>query len=120
LKPRILLVDDHELVRKGISCLLILTWEVCGEAQNGMEAIESVLHLKPDLVLLDLSMPVMGGTIAAREIRRVALKSSKIVLLSVHESDSLEALAKLVGADAFLSKGCSTEHLRKTIAALLM
>jgi DNA-binding NarL/FixJ family response regulator len=63
-------------------------------------------------------MPVMGGTIAAREIRRVAPKI-KIVLLSVHEPDSLEALAKLVGADAFLSKGCSTEHLRKTIASLL-
>lgn len=60
-KPRVLVVDDHELVRAGISSLLKNRWDVCGEAGNGVEAIEKVHDLKPDLVLLDLSMPVMSG-----------------------------------------------------------
>jgi PleD family two-component response regulator len=69
---RILLVDDHELVRKGLRSLLDEDWEICGEAANGAEAVGKVRELKPDLVLLDLGMPVMGGTEAARAIRSIA------------------------------------------------
>jgi DNA-binding NarL/FixJ family response regulator len=116
--PRILLVDDHELVRKGLASLLNARWQVCGEAGNGKEAIEKILELKPDLVILDLSMPVMGGTATARSIRRIA-PGIRLVLLSIHDSATVAELAKAVGADAFLSKGCTVEALHTTIAALV-
>ena len=118
MKHRILLVDDHEVVRKGIASLLSTRWEVCGEARDGAEAIEQVRQLKPELVILDLRMPRMSGTIAAKAIRRAA-PNVKIMLLSVHDSETLETLTPLVGADAWLSKSCSTETLHKTIAAVL-
>jgi DNA-binding NarL/FixJ family response regulator len=120
LKSRILLVDDHELVRAGIACLLENEpeLEICGQAANGREAIEKVSELKPDLVLLDLGMPIMGGTQAARQIRKVA-PEIKIVLLSMHDSDTIEQLSKLIEVDAYLTKGCSRDKLKTTIAHVL-
>jgi DNA-binding NarL/FixJ family response regulator len=88
-----LLVDDHELFRKGIAPLLETTWDICGEAANGKEAVQKVRELKPDLVLLDLGMPVMGGTAAAREIRSIA-PEIKILFLSMHESETIEQLGR--------------------------
>lgn len=116
--PGILVVDDHEVVRKGITCLLKTRWEVCGEAGNGQEAIEKVRELKPDLVLLDLRMPVMGGTAAAREIRRLS-PEVKIVFLSMHDSETVVELTRIAGADGCLSKRCPEHELHKAIAAVL-
>jgi DNA-binding NarL/FixJ family response regulator len=70
------------------------------------------------VVVLDLRMPVMGGTEAAREIRRLS-PATKIVFLSMHDSETIVELARLAGADACLSKRCATEELHKTIAAVL-
>lgn len=70
MKFRILLVDNREILRKGLVSLLSRRWEVCGEARNGKEAIALVNKAKPDLVLLDLSMPKVGGAQAARAIRQ--------------------------------------------------
>jgi DNA-binding NarL/FixJ family response regulator len=117
-KARVLVVDDHELVRKGLSALLSTQWEVCGEAGNGQEAIAEILKLKPDVVLLDLSMPVMSGTAATWQIRQLA-PATKIVMISIHDGETIEQLAKAVGADAFVSKSSSPELLHKTIAAVL-
>jgi DNA-binding NarL/FixJ family response regulator len=116
--PRILIVDDHDLVRSGIASLLRNSWDICGEAGNGREAIDKVLDLKPDVVLLDLSMPVMGGTEAAREIRRLS-PTTKIVFLSMHDSETVMELARLAGADACLNKRCATEELNTAITAVL-
>jgi DNA-binding NarL/FixJ family response regulator len=113
---RILLVDDHELVRKGIRSLLDDDWEICGEAANGAEAVGKVRELKPDLVLLDLGMPVMGGTAAARAIRSIA-PETKILILSMHEP--IEQLGKLVRIDGYLSKSSSAETLKKAITSIL-
>jgi DNA-binding NarL/FixJ family response regulator len=118
LVPRILIVDDHELVRKGISFLLNGNWDICGEAENGQDAVLKVSELKPDLVLLDLSMPIMGGTAAARQIRRVS-PATKIVFLSMHESETVVELTRLAGADACLSKRCSPQDLNRAIATVL-
>lgn len=117
-KLRILVVDDHELVRDGISGLLRDRWDVCGEAENGVEAIEKVRELSPDLVLLDLVMPVMSGTEAAKIIRAVA-PATKIVFLSMHESPTVAELVRTVGADGFLSKHCHASEFMESLAALL-
>jgi DNA-binding NarL/FixJ family response regulator len=68
---RILIADEHPVVRSGLRALLSKNsrWQVCGEAVNGKQAVEQVRELNPQLVVLDLNMPVMNGTEAAREIR---------------------------------------------------
>src|ERR1700739_375202 len=84
--PRILIVDDHHAARTTLRELLDWhSFQVCGDAQNGKEAIEKVIELKPDIVLLDINMPVMSGITAATEIRRLA-PSTKIVFLTIHDA----------------------------------
>jgi two-component system, NarL family, response regulator NreC len=94
------------------------SWDICGEAANGREAVDMVLKLKPDVVVLDLSMPVMGGTAAARQIR-VLSPETKIVLLSMHDTETVVELSRLVGADACVSKRSAAAELRKAITAVL-
>ena len=113
-KPRVLVVDDHELVRDGIAGLLGDRWDVCGEAGNGVEAIEKVRELKPDLVLLDLSMPVMSGTEAAKPIR-AAMPHIKIVFISIHDSPTVVELVTIAGADGSVSKHCHASEFREAI-----
>jgi len=115
---RILLVDDHEVVRAGLAKLLEGAWDICGQAANGMEAVTKVLELKPDVVVLDLSMPIMGGTAAARQIRRVS-PATKIVVLSMHDSETVVELSRLIGADACVSKRSAAAELHRAIAAVL-
>jgi DNA-binding NarL/FixJ family response regulator len=120
MKARIVLADDHEIVRKGIRSLLDgqFPWEVCGEAENGKEAVAKVLELNPDLVVLDLSMPVLNGLEAAREIRQLSPKT-KIIIFSMHDSPRIAEEAQRAGADAYLAKTAHFTELQKTIAALL-
>ena len=117
-KARILIVDDHEIVRSGLAALLETRWDICGEAGDGIEAIEKVRELKPDLVLLDLSMPVMSGTAALKAIRATS-RQVKILVLSIHDSEVVVKLAETIGADGFVSKRSSGEHLKEVIAVLL-
>lgn len=120
MKAKIVLADDHEIVRSGIRTLLDghHPWEVCAEAENGKDAVEKVLALKPDLVVLDLSMPVMNGIEAAREIRRTA-PSTKIVIFSMHDSPRIAEEAVRAGADAYLAKTAHFSELQKVISSLL-
>jgi DNA-binding NarL/FixJ family response regulator len=120
MAARILLVDDHEVVRRGLKLLLQSNseWEVCGEAENGKEAIDQVLTLKPNLVILDLSMPVMGGLEAARKIRSVSPKT-KILIFSMHDSPRLAEEVERAGADGYVSKTAVSTELQKTISSLL-
>jgi two-component system nitrate/nitrite response regulator NarL len=110
---RLLIADDNEIVRVAVRIYLKHKheWEICGDAENGREAIAKVGDLSPDVVLLDLSMPVMNGFQAAAEIRRIA-PSTKIILFSVHD---VPTAAREVGADAFVSKSTSVEELIATI-----
>jgi DNA-binding NarL/FixJ family response regulator len=117
---RVVLADDHEIVRKGIRAIINghPPWTVCGEAENGQQAIDLVLELKPDLVVLDISMPVMNGLQAAARIRQLA-PSTKILILSMHDSQQVEHGALAAGADAFLTKGASVDTFIRTMTTLL-
>jgi DNA-binding NarL/FixJ family response regulator len=90
-KLRVLVVDDHKVVRAGVCAILSCNplWQVCGEADNGVSAIEKVQELEPDLVILDISMPQMNGIQAASEIRRVAPATKDAVVTKRMAADSL-------------------------------
>lgn len=78
-------------------------FDVCGEAENGQEGVEQTLRLKPDLVLLDLSMPIMTGLQAATAIRRLS-PGTKIIVVSMHDSPQMVKEARAAGADAYITK----------------
>ena len=114
---KILIVDDHSFARTTIRSLL--DWhgfQVCGEASNGREAIERVIELKPDIVVLDINMPVMSGTEAASEIRRIA-PQVKILFCTVH--DAPELMTRLHPfAHAFVSKSAAGTELIPVLTRL--
>jgi DNA-binding NarL/FixJ family response regulator len=114
---RLLIVDDHEIVRDGVRTLFANndSIEVCGEAENGMEAICMVPLVSPDVVILDLSMPGMNGFETAAKIRSIA-PSIRIVFFSVHE---IPSTALWVGADAFVSKSSALQDLVFTVNRVL-
>jgi DNA-binding NarL/FixJ family response regulator len=114
--PRILLVDDHEMLRRGVEAIIRRNslGKLCGEAQNGEEAIRKVQELKPDLVIMDVSMPVMGGLEAAREIRRIA-PATKIIILTMHNSAQIAEAVHEVGADALVVKTEAAANLADVI-----
>lgn len=120
MASKILIVDDHEIVRTGL-CRLIeghSAWKLCGQAGNGKEGVEKTLELKPDLVLMDISMPVMSGLEATKQIRRLS-PTTKIVILSLHDDKTIAAQAKEAGADAYVVKTGPSEVLLKAICAVL-
>lgn len=116
---RILVADDHALMRQGIRAMLSRNprWNICGEAENGREAIDQVKELTPDFVILDISMPELNGIDAAREIRRIA-PATKIIILTMHESSQLEAAALQAGADTVITKRMAVNSLTDAIERL--
>jgi CheY-like chemotaxis protein len=116
---RILIADDHEALRRGLrSALLGAGWEVCGEAADGKQAVEKTRELKPDLVLLDLSMPVMSGHEAAREILRNN-PGVKIVVFTMHESQQVRDALTKIGVHALAVKSAPLSLLLDTIQNVL-
>jgi two-component system, NarL family, nitrate/nitrite response regulator NarL len=117
---RILVVDDHESVRKGV-CVILGTRgdiEVCGEACNGQEAIDKAQELTPDLVILDITMPVLSGIDAAEEIRRT-LPHVPILFLSMHQGRQIIAEAKRIGVRGYVRKSDAAATLLNAVDALL-
>ncbi len=103
---RVLIVDDMPQVRQELRQLLQLTeWiEIVGEAGNGQEAIWQAELLRPDVIIMDLEMPILDGLQATRQIKQLKF-ATRIVILSVHsESDDLKRAGR-AGADAFIQKG---------------
>jgi len=102
---RILIADDHPAVRSSIRSLLQsrMDWDVCGEAADGLDAVEKAKQLKPDVVLLDLSMPRMSGIQAAPLIRKEA-PDSEILIVSQHESPEINRLVAEAGALGYVPK----------------
>ena len=102
---RILLVDDHEVMRGGLRSLLESRpgWEVCGEAVNSTEAVEKARTLRPDVVVMDISMPGVSGLEALPLIRKDA-PTAEVVILSRYEEREMRLKALEVGARAYVTK----------------
>jgi len=115
---KVLIVDDHEALRAGVRSVLESRGiEVCGEAANGKEALVKAVQLQPDLVILDITMPVLDGFSAAREISK-RLPGVGILLLSMHESASMVNIAKSSGARGYVAKSEGIARLIKAVDAV--
>lgn len=115
---RVVLVDDHDMVRRGLASYLMVTQDIklVGEAADGQEAIEVCANLKPDVVLMDLMMPRMGGVEAIRAIRKQNPSIQIIALTSFQERELVEDVLR-EGAISYLLKNVSGEELAAAIRA---
>ena len=109
---RILVCDDHDIIRRGLKQLLTAHhgWEVCGEAKTGREAVTMAEQMKPDIVVMDLSMPDLNGLEAARRIRK-ALPRTEILILTLHFSDQLVRDIVEAGVRAYIMKSDADKDL---------
>ena len=115
-KLRIFVADDHELVRHGIRGLLRTRrgWKVVGEAANGQDAVERTSKLKPDVVIVDISMPDLDGLEATRRMRE-AVPTTEVVVLTMHESDQMVRRVLDAGARGYVLKSDLATHLVKAV-----
>jgi len=120
LRKQILIADDHELLRRGIRAMLEkrVEWEICGEAIDGQDAVDKAASLRPDLVILDINMPVLNGLAAVRQILRCA-PQTKILVFTVHDSDQTEKEVRAAGGHAYLSKSNASHDLLRVVSDLL-
>jgi len=116
---KILLADDHAIVRSGLRSLLVhdLKMDVVGEASNGQEAINAAESLMPDLIIMDIEMPVLDG-IQASTIIKERFPDIKIIILSMHATKSLAKKALKAGASGFVLKSQAFEELANAINAV--
>jgi DNA-binding NarL/FixJ family response regulator len=117
MKPiKTLLADDHTIVREGLRALLAAdsAIEVIGEAHNGREAVELTKAMKPDVVVMDIAMPLLNGLEATRQIL-AAMPQTKVLILSAHSDDAYIDRVISVGAVGFLIKQTSAQILAKAI-----
>ncbi|MBI1841434.1 MAG: response regulator transcription factor [Verrucomicrobia bacterium] len=116
---RILIVDDHGMIRQGLRAVIQARsgWELCGEAENGRQAVELARRLRPDIVILDLTMPGLNGLDATRKIRE-ALPRAQILIQTMHDSEALAREALAAGARGYLLKNDAPELLPLAIEAL--
>ena len=111
-RKRILIADDHEVLRGGLKTMLQNSdeWEVCGEAANGQEAVDKAAVLHPDLVILDINMPVLNGLAAVRRIL-LSGESTKVLMFTVHDSEQTVREIREAGAHGYVSKGKAGQDL---------
>lgn len=116
---RLLVVDDHEIVRKGLRAVLEKQpgWEVVAEAKDGREAIEKARQARPDVTILDISMPSLNGLEAVRQIVK-CVPHTKVLVLTVHDADSLISQALEAGAQGFVLKSDAGRDLVAAVEAL--
>jgi DNA-binding NarL/FixJ family response regulator len=116
----ILIADDHELVRKGIRTVLQARpgWEVVAEVTDGREAVKKVQQLKPNVAILDISMPLMNGLEAARQIAKIA-PQTKVLILTMHDSDPMIQQILEAGARGYLLKSDASLDLVSAVEAVM-
>ena len=116
---RILLADDHDIVRRGLKDLLEqhVGWQVCAEASNGREAVELALQHRPQVAVIDLSMPELNGLEATRRIRQ-ALPDTEVLIFTMHESEELIREVLGAGARGYLLKSDAVRQLSPAVESL--
>src|SRR5580704_14271822 len=116
---RILLADDHAVVRRGLRALLEARqdFEVCAEASNGREAVELALHHKPDVCVLDISLPIVNGIEATRQIRK-EVPGTEVMIFTLHDRESEIRDVLHAGARGYVLKSEPDEQILRGIEAL--
>ena len=112
--PRVLIVDDDEAILLTLDLLRFEGIEIVGRARNGAEAIEKATELGPDVVVMDLKMPVMNGIEATRKIKETK-PAVQVIMHTAYDEADLELSAKEAGAYAYLIKGCSRQATARMI-----
>ena len=120
-RVRVLVADDHPVIRRMVRSVLQEhpNFEICGEAMDGAQAVEEAKKMKPDVVVLNVTMPVMNGFEAAREIKAI-LPQSAIVILSQKADLEFVEQAKKIGVRAYVAKSRAGEALVKAVEAAVM
>ena len=118
-KFSIILVDDHDVVRQGIRTVLkpFSEWDICAEASNGREALQLSEQLKPDLIIMDISMPKLNGLDATNQIIRMGL-GIQVLILSMHDSVEIACAVMASGAKGFVLKSNAGNELVSAVRAL--
>lgn len=113
---RILIVDDHDVVRQGVRLILRRhsDWRICGEAENGVDALAKEQDLKPDLIILDISMPGKDGLEVAAELR-ARNSPAKVLVFTMHDSKELAAAIQTSGAKGYVVKTHAARDLANAI-----
>ena len=116
---RILIADDHEIVRKGVRDVIEAHpgWEVCGEAADGQHALEIALREKPDVAVLDVSLPVLNGVALTRRLKQECPKIN-VLLFTMHDDDETVSGGLAAGARGYVLKTDSERYLEAAISAL--
>lgn len=120
MPARILVADDHEALRRSLRAIFQASgddWEICGEAPDGRQAVALATRLRPDLIILDLAMPIMDGLAAARELRKL-LPEIPLLMYTMHASPQLEVEARKAGIERIVAKSNSAEILAAARATL--
>jgi DNA-binding NarL/FixJ family response regulator len=114
--PKVIVVDDHAVIRRGVQQILhaFPEWELCGEAGDGREAIRLAKALRPEIIIMDVSMPGLNGLEATRIIRDI-LPNTKILLLTLHSSTELVRTAFRAGARGYVLKSDAEHELVRAL-----
>jgi LuxR family maltose regulon positive regulatory protein len=118
--PRVLIVDDHAVIRRGVQGILSTypEWDLCGEADNGQDAIRLAGELAPEVVIMDVSMPGMNGLEATRIIHDV-LPETKVLLLTLHSSAEFVRSAFRAGARGYVLKSDAENELVRALNVVI-
>jgi LuxR family maltose regulon positive regulatory protein len=118
--PRVLIVDDHAVIRRGVQGILSSypEWDLCGEADNGQDAIRLAGELTPEVVIMDVSMPGMNGLEATRIIHDV-LPETKVLLLTLHSSSEFVRSAFRAGARGYVLKSDAENELVRALNVVI-
>jgi DNA-binding NarL/FixJ family response regulator len=116
---KILLADDHDVVRRGLRDLLTQQsgWQICGEATNGREAVAMAVNLRPNVAILDLTMPQLNGLEATRQIRKAA-PMVEVLIFTMHESEQLIREVLAAGARGYLLKSDASRYVIAAVETL--
>ena len=115
-KIKVLITDDHALFRTGVKTSLIALYDIefIGEAENGMQLLNLVKFLQPDVILLDIQMPIMDGIATLPEVKKI-LPNAKIIMLTMNDDVSMISKLMEIGANSYLTKNSDSETIYEAI-----